>query len=139
MTRNEIKMTLLKGNLVFHIDCAKELPNTDWKEWTGFNFTDPFVIGSIGKRELFRTKHIENCLNPVWDEKFYVAVCDKEEFLKIHIKDDDHIWDDEVGTVFIPCNEVVEGKEIHGWFDLKIDGKLQGKIKILIQFFPGKS
>ena len=132
-------MTLLQGNLVVHIDCAKDLPNLDWKEWTGCNYTDPFVIGFIGKRELFRTKHIEDTLNPAWNEKFYVAVDEKAEFVKIDIQDDDLGPDDEVGTVLIPCNEVVKGKEIKGWFDINFEGRPRGKIKMLIQLFPRRA
>ena len=133
-------MTLLQGNIVFHIDCAKDLPNTDWKEWTGSDFTDPFVIGSIGTKEIFKTKHIDNTLNPVWNEKFNVAVDEKGEFIKINIKDDELlVAPEEVGTVLIPCKEIIKGKEIHGWFDLDFYGKPRGKIKMSIKFFPGTS
>ena len=130
-------MTLLQGKLVFHIEEAKDLPNTDWIEWTGSDMTDPFVVGKIGKIELFRTKHIDNTCNPVWNEKFTVSVNEKAEFIKIKIQDDELLAPpEEVGTLKIPCDKVVKSEEIKGWFDLDFHGRTRGKIKILIKYYP---
>ena len=106
-------MTLLQGNLQFYIDCAKDLPNTDWKEWTGSDFTDPFVIGSIGEKELFRTKHIHNTLNPVWNHEVLFEL-DKStpKDIKIEVYDWDRFSaDDPLGRFSVPYADAMEMTE----------------------------
>ena len=132
-------MPLLIGNLEFHIERAKDLPNTDYEGWTGSDLTDPFVVGSIGNTKLFNTTTKDNSLNPVWDERFLVPVNTIEKFIKIQIQDEEVlIPSEEVGTVFIPCDKLVRGDEMKGWFDLDFHGRNRGQIKMLIKFYPNE-
>ena len=39
----------------------------------GKDKTDPFVSGSLGAARIFKTRVIDNDLNPVWDETFSVG------------------------------------------------------------------
>ena len=39
----------------------------------GKDKTDPFVSGALGAARIFKTRVIDNDLNPVWDETFSVA------------------------------------------------------------------
>ena len=131
-------MTLLHGRLAFFIDRAEDLPDTDT---AFFNIsqkdkTDPFVSGEIGPTWLFKTRYINNTLNPVYEEKFSVQVCQEAENITINVRDKENIGSAHVATLNFPCEEVVQGDEIEGWFDLDNNGETNGKIKMSIQFFP---
>ena len=39
----------------------------------GKDKTDPFVSGALGAARIFKTRVIDNDLNPVWDETFSVG------------------------------------------------------------------
>ena len=79
-------MTLLHGRLVFYIDRAEGLPDTD----TAFfniskkDVTDPFVSGELTDVWLFKTRYINNNLDPVWEEKFSIPVCQEAENITIN-------------------------------------------------------
>ena len=130
-------MTLLHGRLAFYIDRAEDLPDTDT---AFFNFskkdvTDPFVSGELGGVWLFKTRYINNQLNPVWDEKFSIPVCQEAENITINVRDKEHIGSAHVASLSIPCDDVIQGEEVEGWFDLDNNGTACGQIKLSIQFF----
>ena len=59
------------GRLEIHVKSASNLPDTDGV----YNKTDPYVVCQVGSARLLKTKYVENCLEPKWDEKFDVFVC----------------------------------------------------------------
>ena len=131
-------MTLLHGRLAFFIDRAEDLPDTDT---AFFNIsqkdkTDPFVSGELGPQWLFKTAYLNNTLNPVWEEKFSIPVCQEADVLTINVRDKEHIGDAHVASLTFACDEVVQGDEIEGWFDLDNNGEANGRIKMSVQFFP---
>ena len=130
-------MTLLHGRLVFYIDRAEGLPDTDTAFWniSGKDVTDPFVSGEIGPAWLFKTRYINNNLNPVWEEKFSIPVCQETENLTISVKDKEHIGSASVASKTFSCDEIIQGDEIEGWFDLENNGENCGTIKLSMQFF----
>ena len=121
-----------------YIDRAENLPDTDT---AFFNIakkdqTDPFVSCEIGDEWLFKTFYINNTLNPVWEETYSIPVCHEAKTIVINVRDKENIGDAHVATLSIPCDEVKEGKECNGWFNLDNNGNAGGRIKMSIQFFP---
>ena len=131
-------MPLLHGHLAFYIDRAKRLPDTD----TAFfnighdDYTDPFVVGELGPQWLFKTKYINNTLNPVWDEKFSIPVCQKAEVITISVRDKEHWKSVPLGSFTLTCDEVLKGEKIEDCFDLKYEGEPVGQIRMSVQYFP---
>ena len=68
-------MTFFHGRLKVSIKEAKGLSDTDTALFNLFSgdVTDPFVTGDFGTAWLFKTKYINNCLNPVWNQDFDVV------------------------------------------------------------------
>ena len=130
-------MTLLHGRLVFNIDRAEDLPDTDTAFFniSGKDVSDPFVSGEIGPAWLFKTRYINNSLNPVWEETFSIPVCQESENVTINVKDKDHIGEAFIGSTSFSCEEVVQGDKLEDWFELQNNGETQGRIKMSIQFF----
>ena len=130
-------MTCLHGRLVFNIDRAEDLPDTDTAFFNiaGKDVTDPFVTGEIGPVWLFKTRYLNNTLNPVWEEKFSIPVCQESDNITINVKDKEHIGSAHVASLSFACEDVVQGKEIEGWFDLENNGENYGRIKMSIQYF----
>ena len=128
------KMTMLYGRLVFNIQRAEDLPNTEAFGFLG-DKTDPFVTAEIGPVWLIKTRRIKNTLNPVWDEKFNIPVCQEAEDVEINVRDKENIGSDVISTLHFPCEMLRRGFKVEGWFDLKHKGKNKGKIKMSIQFF----
>ena len=78
---------LLHGTLDIHAVEAKNLPDTDnlFFNISRGDLTDPYLEVCLGPASLVKTKVIRNCLDPVWDEKFNVAVCHHSEILRIKV------------------------------------------------------
>ena len=131
-------MTLLHGRLAFFIDRAEDLPDTDTAFWniSKKDKTDPFVSAEFGPQWLFKTRYINNTLNPVWEERFSLPVCQVADVITISVRDKEHVGDSPVGNFSFSCDEVVQGDEIEGWFDMEQNGEAAGKLKMSIQFFP---
>ena len=131
-------MPLLHGRLAFYIDRAEKLPDTDTSFFNIDNddYTDPFVVGELGPQWLFKTKYINNTLNPVWDETFSIPVCQKAEVITISVRDKEHWKSVPLGSFTLTCDEVLKGEMIEDCFDLKHEGKQVGKIRMSVQYFP---
>ena len=130
--------TLLDGLICAYIDRAEDLPNTDSSKFniSGSDLTDPYVTGQLGPMVLFKTKVINNTLNPSWKEKFSVLICQESENIKIKVRDKDQFSSTRVGSVTFACEDLLDGKEIEGWFDLLKKQKSVGRLKMSIQFIP---
>ena len=78
---------LIHGTLDIHAVEAKNLPDTDnlFFNISHEDLTDPYLEVCLGPASLVKTKVIRNCLDPVWDEKFNVAVCHHSELLRIKV------------------------------------------------------
>jgi len=118
------------GRLEIHVKSAKNLPDTDG----AFNLTDPYVVCQVGSARLLKTKYVEDCINPQWNEKFDVFVCHYVNEFNFKIMDKDTTRDDLVGLASVKAADVLTtgrlddwktGKKItEGWYDLK-DAKEQ--------------
>ena len=130
---------LLHGTISISIIEARNLPDTDSSRWKRKkDVTDPFVQGEFGGQTLFKTKHIENDLNPRWCETFHLRVNNRGEYLMISVFDKDCIGADFIGTVSFVAEDLLKEEIIGGvdgdWFPITNDGKPQGEIKLSLKF-----
>eukprot|EP01111_Echinosteliopsis_oligospora_P004480 TRINITY_DN172_c0_g1_i2.p1 TRINITY_DN172_c0_g1~~TRINITY_DN172_c0_g1_i2.p1 ORF type:complete len:161 (-),score=36.17 TRINITY_DN172_c0_g1_i2:568-1050(-) len=108
------------GQLQVQVVEARSLANKDT-----FSKSDPYVILSVqhkGGLSMFgseyKTKTIDNNLNPVWNESFNMSCSDPStDILRIKVKDSDPIKDDIIGTVDIPLSHLQGAK--NEWFNLQ--------------------
>lgn len=130
-----------KGSIEVHVKCAKNLKNMD----SGImgDLSDPFVVVTCGAQQ-YKTRVIDDDLNPIWDEKFtfdvdftdpatseqdkfiYVSAFDKNTFTK----------DDPLGNaeVFIPYLSFAPGQETPYVIDLEQgDG---ATLEFAVRFYP---
>ncbi|KAF3631219.1 putative digalactosyldiacylglycerol synthase 2, chloroplastic-like [Capsicum annuum] len=69
--------------------------------------SDPYVVLYIRPLFKFKTKTIDNNLNPVWDETFELIAEDKEtQSLLLEVFDEDIGEDDRMGVTKLPLNEL---------------------------------
>ena len=137
-------MPFLRGILKVNIESAEDLLDKDW-----FSKSDPYVTGELGCIRLFKTRHIKNNLNPVWneefeldirtdDEKYTNQISNDRDVIVITVKDRDIFgyMKDILGTTRFPCKQLVDGNKISGSFDLeqKKGPSPKGKLKMSIQF-----
>ncbi len=103
-------MQFLHGKIRAHIIAAEGLPDWDTAFFniSGKDTTDPYVCGELGHARLFKTKYVENELNPKWDEVFDVYVCHYATTLRIHVKDKEHIGASWIASCDIRCVSVTK-------------------------------
>ena len=128
----------LHGKLWVKVGAAENLPDTDtcFFNIDADDYTDPFVVGMLGTAKIFKTRHINNTLNPVWNEEFDVYVCHKASSLDINVKDKEHVSDDHVASCSIDHSRIIGGETISDWFILYSKGQEMGKISLEIKFTP---
>ncbi|KAG5579649.1 hypothetical protein H5410_050276 [Solanum commersonii] len=105
--------------------------------------SDPYVVVYIRPLFKFKTKTIDNNLNPVWDETFELIAEDKEtQSLLLEVLDEDIGEDDRMGVTKLPLNELesdtpkeIELRLLPKYDMLKIkDKKDRGTITIKILY-----
>ena len=144
-------MAKFSGTISFSIWAAKNLPDTDSAFFNigKKDLTDPLVSIEIDGKELFRTNHINNCLNPIWetDNKYEHQAEGRINEILIRVKDKEMIGSVSVGAKLFD-RDAVKGlekdKKIEGWFQLRAnDGrgeylKREARIKLTIQYKSGE-
>ena len=147
-------MAKFSGTISFSIWAAKNLPDTDSAFFNiadhigEKDLTDPLVSIEIDGKELFRTNHINNCLNPIWetDNKYEHQAEGRINEILIRVKDKETIGSVSVGAKLFD-RDAVKGLEkdtkIEGWFELRAnDGKgeylPEAQIKLTIQYKSGE-
>ena len=117
---------------------AQNLPDTDTAFFniSSKDYTDPFVTCDFGAARLLKTKYINNCLNPRWDEKFDLYVCHQASTFDIKVRDKDHIGDVLVGSASISAEDLATGDTIEDWFELtNTDGdNIEAQINISVRY-----
>ncbi|RAL44934.1 hypothetical protein DM860_003693 [Cuscuta australis] len=113
---------LLHGELDLWIMEAKSLPNMDQvKGLAQFNdrdTSDPYVSVCVSGASIARTAVIRNCENPSWDEHFRVPIAHSVEKVEFHVKDNDGLGAEMIGSVDIPVDDILDGNEVNGWFPI---------------------
>ncbi|CAH9079586.1 unnamed protein product [Cuscuta europaea] len=113
---------LLHGELDLWIMEAKSLPNMDQvKGLAQFNdrdTSDPYVSVCVSGASIARTAVIRNCENPSWDEHFRASIAHVVDKVEFHVKDNDGVGAEMIGTVDIPVDDILSGNEVSGWFPI---------------------
>mmetsp|Transcript_33842 Transcript_33842/g.91588 ORF Transcript_33842/g.91588 Transcript_33842/m.91588 type:complete len:384 (-) Transcript_33842:16-1167(-) len=122
-------------NFTVHIVSARGLRDADWLP--GYNKSDCEVRLLIDGVELYKTKVIPDCLEPVWNEQVAITSWQEGQPLEFCIQDDDLTSTENLGKVTLPpsafdkvgfngtCLVDDAGKGIKAYLRLKI--KLPGK------------
>mmetsp|Transcript_26055 Transcript_26055/g.47936 ORF Transcript_26055/g.47936 Transcript_26055/m.47936 type:complete len:820 (+) Transcript_26055:453-2912(+) len=119
-----------------------------------YDKSDPYVMAFIDDYRLLKTKHIDDDLNPVFNEEFYCPVAHITEGITFKVKDKDIVKDENLGKYHLPASELiklVDAKDMKADpnmapGDLKrvglhkvvyLDGKKHhGSLEFFIEFIP---
>jgi len=102
--------------------------------------SDPYVSVCLAGATVAQTRVIQNCENPLWDERFCVPVAHPVVKVEFHVKDNDVFGAELIGVVEIPVAKIVSSDMINDWFP--IIGNFGSPLKpypelhISIQFRP---
>ncbi|KFD57760.1 hypothetical protein M513_01430, partial [Trichuris suis] len=121
----------LKGVIRVGIIAAKDLEN---KDTLLKGKSDPYVRTSVGC-QIYKTKTIDNDLNPVWNEQFDAIVeLSSGQRLEVEVYDEDPGAQDEVlGNVELALDHVRERRFISDWFQL--GGVKHGNLNLVCYWF----
>ncbi|GJS12534.1 calcium-dependent lipid-binding family protein [Tanacetum coccineum] len=87
-----------QGKLMLTIAKANHLKNMEM-----MGKSDPYAVAFIRPLEKFKTKVIENNLNPVWNQMFHLTVEDKEtQYAVVEVFDEDIGSDQRLGIAKLP-------------------------------------
>ena len=115
--------------------------------------SDPFVTIEVDGKEMFRTKVVENNLNPIWNEEGCFQI-NKDAKIEFIVRDEDHMGSDFLGKVSTPFKDL-NGSQTFGittlleepwltlgsYFDLDGTNGYEGnagELIMLVQYFEGK-
>eukprot|EP00093_Oithona_nana_P013513 13513.XXX_9398_7405_1 [CDS] Oithona nana genome sequencing. len=97
--------------------------------------TDPFVDVHLSNGRIIKTSVLLNTLDPIWNESYRLELCHKAKDLIFHVCDKDHAYSESIGEVIIPCEVLVTGEIIQGWFPIMAGkGKQQGELNFSVQY-----
>jgi len=122
------------GVVAVTIHNAHDLRNPD----IGSGTPDPYIMVSLGRQELGRTKTIHENANPVWNETIYIVITNFTDTLKLQAFDYNDIRKDkELGVANFPL-EKLEGlaEHEHEQLEVRAGGKQRGLLNCDIRFFP---
>lgn len=72
------------------------------------------MTGSLGAARIFKTRVIDNDLNPLWDETFSVDVCHHANHLRLSVTDKDCVGTFDVGGCLIDLRQLMDGEKVGG-------------------------
>eukprot|EP01103_Thecamoeba_quadrilineata_P018377 TRINITY_DN696_c0_g1_i1.p1 TRINITY_DN696_c0_g1~~TRINITY_DN696_c0_g1_i1.p1 ORF type:complete len:621 (-),score=112.90 TRINITY_DN696_c0_g1_i1:10-1872(-) len=116
------------------------------RDWGGSS--DPYCKVYFDKTKQFKTKFILKCLEPKWEEqaRHLPLTTDKNvENVKFSLWDYDRFkWDEFLGEVLIPINDLLDGVPRDEWFPLNSrrgkHDKVSGELHLQLLFLePGDS
>ncbi|WMV23749.1 hypothetical protein MTR67_017134 [Solanum verrucosum] len=109
----QIKVTVIKGRRLVIRD---------------FKTSDPYVILKLGNQTA-KTKVINSCLNPVWNEEFCFTISEPAEVLKLEVFDKDHFKaDDEMGTAYLSLQPLVAAARLRTILGVASEGTTLRKV-----------
>ncbi|KAK3105614.1 hypothetical protein FSP39_001841 [Pinctada imbricata] len=120
----KVNLSLLKypppeGVLRIHMIEAKDLVCADMK-LVGKGKSDPYAVIKFGSYK-FKTKVINNTLEPVWNAVFEAVVdCKDAQVIELELRDEDPgSKDDSLGTVSIDISDVSKSGTMDSWIPLE--------------------
>ncbi|XP_050218443.1 synaptotagmin-4 [Mercurialis annua] len=125
------KNVIVRGVLSVSVISAEKLPVVDL---TGK--ADPYVVLHMKKSESkFRTRVVNENLNPVWNQTFDFVVEDAlHDMLMLEVWDHDTFGKDKIGRVIMTLTRVLLEGEFQDSFP--IDGTKSGKISLHLKWTP---
>ncbi|KAL7542741.1 hypothetical protein ACHAWF_007244 [Thalassiosira exigua] len=70
--------------------------------------SDPYVTVHINSYRLCKTRHIDDDLNPVFDEEFYCPVAHLTSGVTFKVKDKDPVRDEVIGKYILPVQQLIK-------------------------------
>lgn len=120
----ELNLALLKypppeGVLRIYMVEARNLVSADMA-LVGKGKSDPYVVLKFGP-EKFKTKVINNTINPVWNEVFETVIdCKDAQVIDLEIRDEDPgSKDDKIGTAAIDISSTMTEGTVDCWLPLE--------------------
>jgi len=105
------------GLLRVKVVSAKNLPRMDY-----IGSSDPYVKLILGSRvqQIAQTKHIDNTLNPLWEEQFLFEVTNATSSLRVEVYDYDLVGEDDIiGYFDVALKYLAHEQTVTGDFFLK--------------------
>ncbi|CAD5122689.1 DgyrCDS11099 [Dimorphilus gyrociliatus] len=114
---NKLKYPVPQGVIRLHVYEARDLKKADFN-LVGKGKSDPYCNIYVGAQK-YKTKVINNTLNPQWDEYFEAIVEHKQGmFIDIDVMDQDPGEDDELGSKSIDVQMVANQGLMDTWLPL---------------------
>ncbi|MCD7447632.1 Protein C2-DOMAIN ABA-RELATED 11 [Datura stramonium] len=109
----QIKVTVVKGRHLVIRD---------------FKTSDPYVILKLGNQTA-KTKVINCCLNPVWNEEFCFSISEPAEVLKLEVFDKDRFKaDDKMGNAHLSLQPLVAAARLRKILGIASEGTTLRKV-----------
>ncbi|KAI4337298.1 hypothetical protein L6164_015731 [Bauhinia variegata] len=122
---------IVRGVLSVTVISAEDLPSVDF-----MGKADPYVVLSLKKSEKkFKTRVVNENLNPVWNQTFDFVVEDGvHEMLILEVWDHDTFGKNKIGRVLVTLTRVLIEGEVQGTFP--IDGSKSGTLTFHLKWTP---
>ncbi|XP_065849546.1 synaptotagmin-4-like [Euphorbia lathyris] len=123
------KHIIVRGVLSVTVITAEDLPAVDL-----MGKADPYVVVHMKKSgNKVKTRVVNECLNPVWNQTFDFVVEDAlHDMLILEVWDHDTFGKDKIGTCIMTLTRVLIEGEFQDWFPL--DGAKSGKIILYLKW-----
>ncbi|KAH0747234.1 hypothetical protein KY285_008891 [Solanum tuberosum] len=93
-----------------------------------FKSSDPYVILKLGNQTA-KTKVINSCLNPVWNEEFHFSISEHAQVLKLQVFDKDHFKaDDKMGNAHLSLQPLVASARLRKILGVTAEGTTLRKV-----------
>ncbi|XP_073708690.1 extended synaptotagmin-1-like [Garra rufa] len=116
----QLRCPLPRGVVRIHLVEADALASKDnYVKGMMSGMSDPYAMLRVGP-QTFKSRHLDNTLNPKWDEMYEVIVHEvpgQELEVEVFDKDPDH--DDFLGRIKLDLGIVKKSKLVDEWFTLK--------------------
>ena len=125
-------------------DGVRGLRNLPLPNFIKRDLSDPFIKVYVGKRRILKTSTIMDNLNPVWNENYYVEVCDHVETIVFECRDDDlRLTSEHLGTHLIAAESLLQfdedGKALRVGFEREVffdSNRSHGSLQYYIGYIP---
>jgi len=86
--------------------------------------SDPYCqVKASFNKQAFKTKVVKKTLNPKWDQQFSFYVSAPTGNILIKVWDKDTLFDDKLGELTIPVEQLKNGEALDQWFTLEGEPK----------------
>ncbi|KAI9299061.1 hypothetical protein K502DRAFT_322489 [Neoconidiobolus thromboides FSU 785] len=133
MMGSSLENDLPIGVLKLTINNATGLKNVEL-----IGIIDPFVSINIeDRKELFKTKTIQNTTNPVWDQTFDILIYSLNEKLNMIIKDENDVKKDRVlGLTQFDLSTLLNENNQNNCDKIIRNGKIRGDLTYKLSYYP---